>query len=261
MNLKYWLKPTKQLFADFKDFVLDGENPERNRIFINRNSDVLFVAHIDTVIKPKYVRQRKTKGGKIKRVYAPGLDDRLGCMLAYELSEQFGVDLLICDNEEKCQSSGQFHNLNDYNWIAEFDRAGNDVVTYDLDSDAFRDALGEYWTIGAGSFSDISQLVTTACCVNIGIGYEFAHSKDSYVCIKTMKKQIEKFRRFYVKYKDVKFVQDYNAKSLWDDYPYGGGVCELCGMLGDVDYVFGHIICEQCFEYMLTETCLGSYTK
>ncbi len=255
MNLKYWLKPTKQLFADFRNFVLDWENPEQNRIFIDRDSDVLFVAHIDTVIKPKYVRRRKTKKGKIKRIYAQGLDDRLGCMLAYELSEQFGADLLICDNEEKCQSSGQFHNLKDYNWIAEFDRTGDDVVTYDLDNGAFRDALGELWDIGIGTFSDILQLETMACCVNIGIGYEFAHSKDSFVCIKTMKKQIDKFRRFYAKYKDVKFVRDYKPHDLWDDYPYGGGECELCGMLGDVEYMFGHIICKECFEYMLIEAC------
>ena len=259
-KLQYWLKSTAKLFKDFKSLVLDGNDPKKRRIFIDRGSDVLFVAHIDTVQKPKYIRQRKTKTGKQKRIYAQGLDDRLGCMIAYELSKEFNIDLLICDNEEQGKSTGQYHKLKDYNWIAEFDRAGKDVVTYDLDSAKFKSALSDYWEIGFGSFSDVCQLKTNVCCVNIGIGYEFAHSKDSYVCIKTLNKQIEKFKQFYAANKDIVYIQEcipIKDVYIWDDSEYHFdrtiGKCELCGLSNNIDYIFGHIICEDCFEAMYAE--------
>jgi hypothetical protein len=85
--------------------------------------------------------------------------------------------------------------------------------------------------------------------MNVGIGYELAHSKDSYVDMKTLKKQVKRFIQFYQKNKDIKYVQD--VKLLVNRYDdCFAGECELCGMLSDVDYVFGHIICIDCFEYM-----------
>ena len=245
-NIKYWLKSKKKLVADFQNFVLEGENPGRSRIFIDKGADVLFVAHIDTVLKPEYIRQRRTRSGKVKRVYAHGLDDRLGCMVAYELSERLNADLLICDNEESMKSTGQYHDLKDYNWIAEFDRAGGDVVTYGLDNKLFLTAIKNYWDVGIGSFSDISQLETTACCMNVGIGYEFAHSKDSYVDMQIMKRQIRRFVQFYQENKDIKYVQD--VKSLVDDWDsLHSGQCELCGGFTNVESIFDYCICRGCF--------------
>ena len=240
-KLKYWLKSKEILFADFKRFTLDYKDLNKRRIFIDRKSDVLFVAHIDAVQTPKYIRTRKTKSGKLKRIYAQGLDDRLGCMLAYELSNEFDADLLICDNEEKFQSTGQYHRLKDYNWIVEFDRAGNDVVTYNLDSPKFLTVLSEFWNVGIGACSDISELETTTCCMNIGIGYEFAHSKDSYVDVKTLNKQLDKFRTFYSLYADTKFEQE-----LTDNFME----CEICYGNYNVAETFGYLICEDCFNVM-----------
>jgi len=246
-KLKYWLNSKEKLFVDFKRYVLDWENPDKHRIFIDRKSDVLFIAHIDTVQKPKFIRKTKN------RWYAQGLDDRLGCMLASELSKELNVDLLICDLEESAKSTGQYHDLKDYNWIVEFDRAGEDVVTYDLDCDRFRQAIDKHFTMGFGSFSDICQLNTDVCCMNVGIGYKLAHSKDSYVNLKTMRKQIEKFREFYQENKGIKYVQDYKPdRYTWidDSIDYSQGECEICGLINKVDYIYGHIICEDCFEDM-----------
>lgn len=247
-TLEYWLKSPEKIFMDLQSSVLDWENPERNRIFIDKDADVLFVAHIDTVLTPKYIRQRKTKSGIVKRIYAHGLDDRLGCLIAYGLSKELDADLLICDNEEMCRSTGQFHNLKDYNWIVEFDRAGGDVVTYDLDNVEFREALSKYWHIGIGAFSDISQLETLSCCMNIGIGYEFAHSRDSYVDVKTMRRQVARFRRFYEEYKDVKFVQDITYEEVGS-----AGECVLCNDAGICETVYGYQICRECFEVMMAD--------
>lgn len=252
-KLKYWLKSKEKLFVDFQKFTIDFNDPKKQRIFIDRKSDILFVAHIDTVQKPKFIKKTKN------RIYAAGLDDRLGCLIAHELSTELKTDLLICDLEESAKSTGQYHKLKEYNWIVEFDRAGNDVVTYDLDNIDFRQALSEYWEIGFGAFSDVCQLKTQACCVNVGIGYQHAHSKDSYVGLKTMRKQIAKFKQFFNEYKDTKFEQDLFVEfdEFNCDYSYKSsiGECEICGIMADVDYVFGHIICEGCFEDMYSQYC------
>lgn len=247
-KLRYWLKPIDALFRDFDQYVLDKTDSEKHRIFIDRQSDILFVAHLDTVQKPKFIKQTKN------RIYAQGLDDRLGCMLASELSKELNVDLLLLDHEEKCQSTAQYHECKDYNWICEFDRAGSDVVTYGQDSIDFLTALEQYWKIGIGAFSDICLLKSDACTINLGIGYEFAHSKDSYVDIKTMDRQIKLFRQFYAQHKDTKFERDYSYE--WDapEYDYVNS-CELCGMANAID-VYGYMICQDCFEKMISEKVL-----
>lgn len=265
-ELKYWLKPKENIFADFDSFVLDKDDPNKRRIFIDRGSLILFVAHVDTVQKPKYIRESKTKSGKLKRIYAQGLDDRLGCMIAYQLSNELHTDLLICDNEEKCRSTGQFHELKDYNWIAEFDREGKDVVTYDLDCDEFRKVLSKHWKVGFGSFSDILKLQTQACCMNVGIGHKFSHSKDSYADIKTMHEQIAKFKRFYNEYKDVKFVRDYSTEYGYERYSdqyYADkwGTCELCGAIENVTTVYTYTICESCFEALISQYLYSGYNE
>lgn len=255
-ELKYWLKPKEQIFADFDSFTLDSNDPNKRRIFMDRGSLILFVAHIDTVQKPKFVRQRKTKSKKLKRVYAQGLDDRLGCMIAYQLSNELNADLLICDNEESCRSTGQFHELKDYNWIAEFDREREGVVTYDLDCDKFRKLLSEYWEVGFGSYSDVINLRTQACCMNVGIGHHFSHSKDSYVDVKVFYRQIANFKSFYKKYKDVKFTRDYKPPYDFESYSQQYyrdkyGCCELCGITANLEIVFTYTVCQDCFEAMI----------
>ncbi|KKL17108.1 hypothetical protein LCGC14_2488850, partial [marine sediment metagenome] len=198
-KLRNWMCSKAWVYKTNQKYIL-GDSPEKYRIFIDRGSDILFTAHLDTVLTPKYIKSTK------KNVWAVGLDDRLGCDVATVLGEELGADVLLCDHEESGKSTAYHHDLKEYNWIAEFDREGDDVVTYDLDSYAFNQVLLKYWNIGFGSYSDIADLPTTACCFNLGIGYQHAHSKDSYVDLKILKSQIEKFMVFYEKYSTVKFV-------------------------------------------------------
>jgi len=241
-KLKYWLQPKYKLLEDFSKYTLDKSNWKKRRIFIDRNSDVLFVAHIDTIQIPKFIRTRKTKSKKLKRIYAWGLDDRLGCMIASDLAKELNADLLITDHEESFGTTARYHDCKEYNWICEFDRHGNDVVTYGLDSLEFKKALREYWNIGIGSYSDICELNVDCCCMNLGIGYELDHSKDSYVAIKTMNKQIELFKQFYLKYKDVKF-EYIDSKTE---------CCDVCGIPNAMN-VYGYYLCEDCFYNMVYE--------
>ncbi len=245
-NLLYWLQPINSIFSDFRSYAVDVSNKRKRRIFIDRGSDVLFVAHLDTVQKPKFYKQTN------KRIYAAGLDDRLGAMMAYELSNELKADLLLTDNEESLRTTAQYHECKDYNWIVEFDRAGCDVVTYDLDNPDFLLALSEYWKIGFGSYSDIADLQTTACCFNIGVGYENAHHVISYADIKTIEKQTAAFKDFCNQHRDTKFVQD--ERYLYDEclYDPDGSECEICGCAYGSS-VFGRIICEDCFAYMMEQ--------
>lgn len=241
-RLKYWLRPIDEIFNSFSLFVLDNDNKTKRRIFIDRDANVLFVAHLDTCQKPKFFYKTR------KRIFASGLDDRLGCLIAYELSEQLGADLLLTDNEESFESTAKNHDCKNYNWIVGFDRYRDDVVVYDCGSKSFESAISEYWKIGLGSFSDISLLQTENCCMNLGIGYYNAHHKNSYVTIKTVYRQIEKFKLFYAKYKDVAFIRDIKFQ---EDYVLNG-YCEMCGWQGGVE-IHGYCLCEDCLRAMVNQ--------
>lgn len=267
--LNFWLRPKDTLLIEFQDHILGAD--KTNRIFIDRKSDILFVAHIDTVHTPELRKHQNN------RIWASGLDDRLGCAIAYELSKSWNVDLLICDHEESGFSSGQHHELKEYNWIAEFDRSGGDVVTYDLENDEFTDCLKEYFTIGWGTFSDLCLLKTKACCVNIGIGYKHDHSIDSFVDIGVLNNQLAKFRKFYHKNKTTKFVQDpekmknnvYQMFGAYSDFQYGFEKdayddyykeCDYCGNIGGTE-IYGNNICPDCFDQMTSEFLYGTWAK
>lgn len=248
-KLKTWLCPTDALLERFEAHVLDKDDKEKHRIFIDRQSDVLFVAHMDTIQQPCFTKCNE------ERIYAAGLDDRLGCLLAWELSEELGADLLLTDYEESGKTTAKFHDCKDYNWIVEFDRAGSDVVTYGLENEVFLDALTEFWNVGFGAYSDICDLRTEACCFNLGIGYELAHSIDSYVVLKTMQDQIDRFRQFYVRYRDTKFVRDPIEYDYYDtlwrgDNNYEDTRCDICGM-PDAQALYGYYVCFDCFEAMM----------
>ncbi len=251
-KLKFWMQSTDTIFSYFADDILGSKieagKLSRNdrRIFIDNGGDILFVAHVDTVLPPKIKKHTK------KRLHASGLDDRLGCLLAYELGMKLQVDILLTDDEEKCQSTAQYHICKNYNWVVEFDRAGDDVVTYENNSYAFNQVLLKYWNIGFGSYSDIFDLPTTACCFNLGIGYQYAHSKNSYVDLKILKSQIEKFMVFYEKYSTVKFVADEKSKeevltyqSIYDD------ACDVCGGIEQIENVHDYLICYSCFNQVI----------
>ncbi len=244
-NLHYWLKSTDSIFLDFDKYTLDVSDKLKRRIFIDRGANILFVAHVDTVLPPKFVKRTRN------RIYAQGLDDRIGCMTAYALSEKLGADLLLTDFEESCRTTAEYHNCKDYNWIAEFDRAGSDVVTYGLDCPEFLSAIKSYWVTGSGSYSDICELKTESCCFNLGVGYKHAHAENSYINLRTLKAQNKLFIEFFNEYKDIKFVRD-SEKTGYNDFGYselGYLECELCGSYF-AEYVFEHHICKDCFEVL-----------
>ena len=212
-KLENWFCPTDKIFKIFKKNCLDYHDKNRRRIFMDNDSKVLLVVHADTVRHPRIYKQMGT------HIWATGLDDRLGCWIAYRLSIEFKIDLLITDLEESALTTALYHDCKKYNWVAEFDRNGEDVVLYECGSEKFKKALKEFWTIGWGTFSDISMLETDATCVNVGIGYNSEHSEHSWADLAITAQQENRFKQFYKKYKDKAFIRDYKPSGC---NSYGG---------------------------------------
>ena len=253
-NLGKWFFSTDDVFKQFEKFTLDGDDKEKRRIFIDRNSKVLFVAHADTVLKPEF-KSLSIDGLCIK---ASGLDDRLGCMIAYELSEELQADLLITDNEESCQSTAYYHDCKSYNWIVEFDRCGEDYVTYGLNNKDFMKQLDKLWKHGMGSYSDICHLNSKKCRFNLGIGYFKAHAEDSYCHVEMAESQIALFRQFYkdnynTDFGNIKCDYEFDYREDFELYNSEYLECDICGG-GDASEIFGYQLCENCmYELMQTD--------
>ncbi len=251
---EFWFRSTKSIFRDFNKHVLDKGRIDKHRVFIDRGSDILAIAHLDTVQKPKWNKLSHNI------LYASGLDDRLGCFLAYQISEELGLDLLLTDHEERGGTTGMFQTLKDYNWIAEFDRGGEDVVTYDLDCPEFLDALDEFFDLGHGLYSDICSIETTACCVNVGIGYDrkSAHGESNFADLEVVVRQMRQFREFYATHKDHKFVQVPREDSRWGNDSQRGSYgnssywdeCDICGE-GGTQEIFGYLLCFDCVQHIM----------
>ena len=220
---RYWLSaPVERIFADFK------ADPD-GYIHVDRGSKILAVAHLDTVQDVDVVPPKKSKDAWT--LEARGLDDRLGAAAIWLELPKMGVevDVLFTNYEETGHSTAAlFPDADKYNWIVEFDRAGEDVVTYGMDSPEWLAALE--WACfqkAHGSFSDIKAMDTELCAVNIGIGYQRSHAADSYANLRAMKRQLLRFKDLYEKYRDTRFVAEkpkyaaytgfgWRGQSAWD---------------------------------------------
>jgi hypothetical protein len=198
----------KDFYRHFRNHTRDEKFIHKRHVFVDRKAPVLYVAHIDTVhdlLKPKDIRIQKDS------LHATGLDDRLGCYLAFRLN-LLGLrgDVLITDHEEINLSTAKyFKTEKEYNWVVEFDRKGDDVVTYGIDSKEFLKNLKKIgFSIGKGTKSDLSELYmhNKPCMFNIGVGYHDPHSFRSYVDFSQMASNVKKFAAFYTRHKDTPFV-------------------------------------------------------
>lgn len=164
-------------------------------------------------------------------VAASGLDDRLGAFIILEILPQLNVncDIILTTNEERGMSTARgFEKYvaqkydKKYNWFVEFDRRGEDCVTYRYDSKEFLDALKEVeFDIGVGSYTDICDMFEHGVCgMNVGVGYHDAHGAKSWFSIDMLYRNLNKFLAFYNKYKDTKFeidTSEWNKRRTWQN--------------------------------------------
>lgn len=233
--------------------------------FKDNNSKILAVAHLDTVQQDSHSAMAKLSGETL--VFNPRLDDRLGVYTILSVLPKLGVntDVLLTENEERGRSTaGYFQTEKKYNWIVEFDRRGDDVVTYVYD---WEKVVGRFFDIGMGSFSDISELEHLGCkALNVGIGYHDEHSKRAYFVIEEYLAQIERFVGFYGKYQDKRFKHE--PMRGWYSGNYGAFEeyflkCDSCGNSFYEDEtvsVTTGCMCPHCGEHV-PFTSLGSHTE
>jgi len=189
-------------FRDIDNMTVLKDTPNQ-LLFQDNDSDILAIAHLDTVQRFATFQYDYVSN----LLYCETLDDRLGAYIILDLLPSLGIklDVLLTANEESLNSSAQFFKPNKkYNWIVEFDRAGDDVVSYQYESKRLRKRLRSVgFENGYGSYSDIVELdFLNIQAINIGIGYELNHSKNAFADINVMIANIEKFIKFYNSNKD-----------------------------------------------------------
>jgi len=171
--------------------------------YLNNNSNVLAVAHMDTVQSCKHFDSAKLTNET--RVFNAKLDDRLGVYTIMDFLPALGIstDILLTTDEERCATSAKHFSPNvankGWNWIVEFDREGVDVVLYQYHDAVWEEAIVESgFTLGHGSYSDIAELDEHGvCAMNIGVGTQHGHSADAYTVLEDYTSQIAKFLNFY----------------------------------------------------------------
>jgi hypothetical protein len=175
--------------------------------FKDNGSDILAVAHLDTVVahEKRKTTFADTEAGPV--VHSGALDDRLGAYTILELLPAMGIkfDWLLTVGEESGQSTAEdFYTDKQYNWVIEFDRGGTDVVTYQYEdtlTTAMVEAAGS--EVGLGAFSDISYLEHLGVkCFNWGIGYRDYHSTRGYAFLEDTFAMVARFLAFHEKFAD-----------------------------------------------------------
>jgi len=180
--------------------------------FKDNGAKILLVAHLDHVQPHHWAGVLKFK--EDTKVYCSNLDDRAGAYIILDMLAKTNVkyDILLTTNEEQRASSAIWFEPptgKKYNWIAEFDRKGQDVVAYQyktstdwakaLRSEGFDFCYG-------GSYTDIVDLEHLGVCgVNIGIGMKDYHTMNASLSLNVLREQVAKFLSFYEHYSEIKF--------------------------------------------------------
>ena len=193
---------------------------------LNEDSPLL-VCHADTV-RPITSYHYDNESGKVTSL---GLDDRLGiALMLYGIAygELYDCAMLVCDNEEiGCSTASQF--VSDQmtlptivpNMLIEFDRRGDDVVTYCFGDTTLHSLLQSVgFRIGQGSFSDICSMEEMEVKgINVGIGYHREHSNECYAMLDDTCKQYDKTLQFLALFGHVRLDHTIvkRVTSHWDN--------------------------------------------
>jgi hypothetical protein len=193
--------------AQYYPYVPTG----RQLIYINNNSPILAIAHLDGTMPPTHfaIGDVAHKPGHTC-IFTPMVDDRLGAYTLLHLLPKLGIncDILLSEGEEIGDPTSQwFFTKRKYNWMFQFDRMGTDVVHYQYRAPEWLNALGKYFSpIKVGAFSDIAFMDhLNIQGVNIGTGYYDYTDYNAWASLNDLVSQAKRFKKFYDRYKDVRF--------------------------------------------------------
>lgn len=203
MKIDY-LKLREACYKSEDSFQILAPLRDDGNIFIDNRSNVLAIAHLDSVNYLEHFHVIAIDGNDL--VFNTHLDDRLGVYVLLELLPQLGIfpDILLTTGEEKGASTGKyFKPSKQYNWMFQFDRSGDDAVHYQYKE--WKPTLLKYFTpVLQGAASDISKMSHLKCMgVNIGVGY---YDEHDYRCSANMTETITQVRRFEKMWHDLKDV-------------------------------------------------------
>lgn len=228
---------------------------ERFFYFQDNGSDILAVAHLDTVQNDRSCTVTRTAAGLL--ACSGGLDDRLGAYVILDMLPKLGIqcDILLTTDEEMGQSTGaEFEPHKQYNWMIQFDRGGTDVVMYQYETPE-RAALVEDAgaRVGDGSYSDIADLDHLGCAgFNWGVGYQDYHSERSHAWLEDTFRMVARFVKFYEQNGDVHLAYTYGSREDW--------LTADCGHEVNIDDPRTYVeedfdfVCRDCAEKFLLET-------
>lgn len=274
---------TDDVFQHLKlwGFTVCHERCKTKRYAVRQGSTIdrpLLVCHADTV-KGSSAYQYDDATGV---VVSAELDDRLGiAVILCLLSEGIDVSCLICDNEETGNSTASvFARETDLVpvWMTEFDRRGIDVVCYEFETPVLCSLLEHCgFTIGQGSFSDISSLESLGVIgFNVGVAYHKEHSLQCHANLRQTLDQAKLWLEWYnwlsgvrlaheqrtvyrssTRYDAWSFQDQYTSKILdnprvddWDNDIFDSlELCDHCGNYCDAETMCefsGGSVCECC---------------
>lgn len=234
----------------------------------DNGSDILAVAHLDTVVdhKDRLCNFIETAGGPV--VYSGALDDRLGAYIILELLPALGIrhDILLTVGEESGMSTAQFfepsdHHDRDYNWVIEFDRGGSDVVLYEYEDEEMVGLVRDCGArVGVGAFSDISYMEHLGIkAFNWGVGYQDYHSVRGHAHLDDTVEMVAHYLRFYAANGGIRF--EHEERSRWwgvRSRTYSDTRCDNCwqdAVDPDTDWCTECGICNTCWVDALNEEC------
>jgi len=196
-------------------------SPDGDDFYFHRDngSDVIAVAHLDTVMAATRRKARfvDTEAGPI--VFSGALDDRLGAYIILDLLPKLGInyDILLTVGEESgCSTAQYFEPDKQYNWMIEFDRGGTDVVMYQYDDAEVRELVRN---CGAepdnGIFSDISYMDHLDIKgFNWGVGYHDYHGPKSHAYLLDTMSMVGKYTRFHEQ--NAGTYMPHDPKDTWE---------------------------------------------
>jgi len=192
---------------------VDQPAPANYYHFKDNGSDILAVAHLDTVAgrKARTARIVDTEAGPV--IHSRALDDRLGAYVILDMLPMLGLtfDWLLTTGEESGLSTAAFFDApKEYRWIIEFDRGGTDVVMYHYeDPECVQRVRACGARVGRGSFSDISYLDHLGVkAFNWGVGYQDYHGPRAHAYLEDTFEMVDKFLIFHAAFGDVTMPHD-----------------------------------------------------
>jgi hypothetical protein len=197
-----------EMFCDVHHVVRFDVNA-KYYYYLDNGASVLGVAHLDTVQPPAHFERLVLPHRDL--VFSPTLDDRLGVYVILDLLPKLighKYDILLTIDEEKGDSSAKlFKSEKQYNWMFEFDRRGDDVALYQYYQNQAVNLFPKYGLQPThGSYTDIANLEHLGCFgMNVGVGYDDAHSLDAWADMDILRKMVSRFVRFFNDHHETHF--------------------------------------------------------